>query len=74
MYAIRSYYVSDFVERTHWIQNLGDGTYFHSGQLAVQALVAAGVNATFKLLYNGAIAMTGGQHPVGQLGVPELFV
>jgi indolepyruvate ferredoxin oxidoreductase len=64
--------MSDFVERPHWMQNLGDGTYFHSGQLAVQALVAAGVNATFKLLYNGAIAMTGGQHPEGQLGVPEL--
>ena len=64
--------MADFVEREHWIQNLGDGTYFHSGQLAIPALVAAGVNVTFKLLYNGAIAMTGGQHPQGQLGVPEL--
>jgi indolepyruvate ferredoxin oxidoreductase len=64
--------MADFVARKHFIQNLGDGTYFHSGQLAIQAAVAAKVNITFKLLYNGAVAMTGGQHPEGQLGVPEV--
>jgi indolepyruvate ferredoxin oxidoreductase len=64
--------MSEFIERDHFIQNLGDGTFFHSGQLAIQASVAAGVNVTYKLLYNGAIAMTGGQHPQGQIGVPEV--
>ncbi|MDA8077165.1 MAG: indolepyruvate ferredoxin oxidoreductase family protein [Actinomycetota bacterium] len=52
-----------FVEADHLVQNMGDGTYFHSGQLAVQAAVAAGSHVTFKLLFNGAIAMTGGQDP-----------
>ena len=52
-----------FVEADHMIQNMGDGTYFHSGQLAIQAAVAAGSHITFKLLFNGAIAMTGGQDP-----------
>ncbi len=61
--------MSDFVERDHLIQNLGDGTYFHSGQLAIQAARAAGVNITYKLLYNGTVAMTGGQDPQGQLSV-----
>ncbi len=64
--------MSDFVSREHFIQNLGDGTYFHSGQLAIQASIAAGVNVTYKILYNGAVAMTGGQHPEGQLPVREL--
>jgi indolepyruvate ferredoxin oxidoreductase len=52
-----------FVEADHLVQNMGDGTYFHSGQLAIQAAVAAGSHITFKLLFNGAIAMTGGQDP-----------
>ncbi|MGC8471241.1 MAG: indolepyruvate ferredoxin oxidoreductase family protein [Acidimicrobiales bacterium] len=52
-----------FVEADHLVQNMGDGTYFHSGQLAIQAAVAAGSHVTFKLLFNGAIAMTGGQDP-----------
>ncbi len=64
--------MADFVARKHFVQNLGDGTYFHSGQLAIQAAVAANVNITFKLLYNGTVAMTGGQHPQGQLPVPEV--
>ncbi len=58
-----------FVERNHFIQNLGDGTYFHSGQLGVQAAIASGVNVTFKLLHNGAVAMTGGQDAPGRIGV-----
>lgn len=61
--------MSDFVERSHLVQNLGDGTYFHSGQLAVHAAVASGVNITYKLLYNGTVAMTGGQDPQGQVSV-----
>jgi indolepyruvate ferredoxin oxidoreductase len=64
--------MSDFLARDHFIQNIGDGTYFHSGQLAVQASVAAGVNVTYKLLYNGTVAMTGGQTPQAQLGVPAV--
>lgn len=64
--------MSTFVSRKHFIQNLGDGTYFHSGQLAIQAAVAAGVNITYKILYNGAVSMTGGQHPEGQLPVRAL--
>jgi indolepyruvate ferredoxin oxidoreductase len=64
--------MAEFVDRPHFIQNLGDGTYFHSGQLAIQASVAAGVNVTYKLLYNGTVAMTGGQHPEGQLSVPAV--
>jgi indolepyruvate ferredoxin oxidoreductase len=64
--------MSDFLSRDHFIQNIGDGTFFHSGQLAVQASVAAGVNVTYKLLYNGTIAMTGGQDPPTQLAIPEL--
>lgn len=61
-----------FVEDDHLFQNMGDGTYFHSGQLAIQAAIAAGSHITFKLLYNSAVAMTGGQHAEGDLGVPEL--
>ena len=64
--------MSPFVSREHFIQNLGDGTFFHSGQLAVQAAIASGVNITYKLLHNGTVAMTGGQDPVGQLSVPTI--
>lgn len=64
--------MAPFVDRQHFVQNLGDGTFFHSGQLAIQAAIAAEVDITYKLLHNGTVAMTGGQDPVGQLSVPDI--
>jgi len=61
-----------FIKREHVFQQLGDGTYFHSGSLAIRASVAAKSNITYKILYNDAVAMTGGQPVDGPLDVPTI--
>jgi len=63
---------SSFSNRGHVFQNLGDGTYNHSGYLAIRAAIASGVTMTYKILFNDAVAMTGGQANDGGLTVPQI--
>ncbi len=61
-----------YTKRKHVFQNLGDGTYYHSGLVAIRAAVASGANITYKILYNDAVAMTGGQPIDGPISVAAI--
>jgi indolepyruvate ferredoxin oxidoreductase len=64
--------IAPFTETPHLFQNIGDGTLFHSGKLAISYAIASNVNITYKILYNAAVAMTGGQVAAGAIGIPAL--
>jgi indolepyruvate ferredoxin oxidoreductase len=64
--------IQPFTGTKHMFANLGDGTYYHSGLLSIRAAVGANVNLTYKILYNDAVAMTGGQPVDGPLSVPMI--
>jgi len=64
--------LSHFTDEKHVFVNLGDGTYFHSGSMAIRQAVASGANVTYKILYNDAVAMTGGQQHDGNLSPTQI--
>jgi len=64
--------LSHFTDEDHVFANLGDGTYFHSGYMAIRQAVASGANITYKVLFNDAVAMTGGQTHDGPLDPPTI--
>ncbi|MGE0183529.1 MAG: indolepyruvate ferredoxin oxidoreductase family protein [Parvularculaceae bacterium] len=68
-WAAKSLFLKD---RPHIFQNLGDGTYYHSGYMAIRQSIAAGANITYKILFNDAVAMTGGQPVDGVISVPAI--
>jgi len=64
---------ADFTDEQHVFTNMGDGTYFHSGILAIRAAIAANVNITYKLLHNGFVSMTGGQQIDGEISAEKMI-